>query len=103
MGIGMIKNHPICGKFNMYEEGNFNRYTYIGKYRIDRMDMTEMEENVMKAFDILCFTGNRHLKRGKGITSYPPYMLFKCQSVMDLVAFISDMFKKRYASKEISV
>ena len=99
MGIGMIKNHPICGRYNTYEEGNFNRYTYIGKHRIDRIDMFEDEENIMKAFDILCFTGNKHLKRGKGITSYPPYMLFKCNQVIDLVDFITEMFKKRFSKK----
>jgi hypothetical protein len=97
MGIGMVKNHPICGRYNTYEEGNFNRYIYLGKCRIDRNEMNETEENIMKAFDILCFTGNHHLKRGKGITSYPPYMLFKCNQVIDLGQFISEMFKKRFS------
>ena len=97
MGIGMIKNHSISGKYNTYKDGNFNRYIYIGKYRIDRDEMNEEENNIMKAFDILCFTGNRHLKRGKGITSYPPYMLFKCKKIIDLVEFISQMFKKRFS------
>ena len=101
MGIGMIKNHPICGRYNTYEEGNFNRYIYIGKYRIDRKEMTETEENIMKAFDILCFTGNQHLKRGKGITSYPPYMLFKCNQVIDLLEFITEMFKERFSSSTL--
>ena len=99
MGIGMVKNHPFCGR-TTYEEGNFNRFVYMGKYRIDRIEMTESEENIMQAFDILCFTGNRHLKRGKGITSYPPYMLFKCNKIMDLVDFISDMFKKRFSQQK---
>lgn len=100
MGIGMIKNHPICGKYSLYKDGNFNRYVYTGKYRIDRDDMTEKEEEIMKALDILCFTGNTHLKRGKGITAYPPYMLFKCHHIIDLVSFISDTFKSHFSKNE---
>jgi hypothetical protein len=99
MGIGMVKNHPITGKYNTYKDGNFNRYIFPGKYRIDRDEMTEEEEKIMKAFDILCFTGNQHLKRGKGITSYPPHMLFKCIKIIDLVDFISKMFKTRFFEK----
>lgn len=99
MGIGMVKNHPITGKYNTYKDGNFNRYIYVGKYRIDRKDMTEEEDNIMKAFDILCFTGNQHLKRGKGITAYPPHMLYNCIPIIDLVEFISNMFKTRFSKK----
>ena len=99
MGIGMVKNHPITGKYNTYKDGNFNRYLFLGKYRIDREEMTEEEEKIMKAFDVLCFTGNQHLKRGKGITAYPPYMIFKCIKIIDLVEFISNMFKKRFSTK----
>ena len=101
MGIGMVKNHSISGKYNTYKDGNFNRYIYLGKYRIDRKDMTEDEDDIMKAFDILCFTGNQHLKRGKGITAYPPHMLYNCIPIIDLVEFISNMFKTRFSKKTI--
>lgn len=99
MGIGMVKNHPVTGRHSTYKDGNFNRFTFLGKYRIDRENMTEEEEKIMKAFDILCFTGNQHLKRGKGITAYPPQMLYNCIKIIDLVDFISNMFKTRFSNK----
>ena len=99
MGIGMIRNAPIINKHYVYQEGNYNRYVYIGKTRISRDSMSEEEERIMKVFDILCFTGNRHMKRGQGLKSFPIDMLFRCSKRVDLVKFISDMFKKRLISK----
>lgn len=93
MGVGMIRNHPTCGKYKIYSNGNYNRYVYMGKYRIDRKDMTIEQENVMKAFDILCFTGNKHMKRGQGLKMFPLEILFRCSTVIDLVNFMCDMFK----------
>ena len=95
MGIGMVRNHPLCGKHFVYNNGNYNRYVYTGKTRIDRTEMTEQEDKIMQAFDILCFKGNRHMKRGQGLKSFPVDMIFGCLKVVDLLSFISDMFKKR--------
>tara|TARA_Y100000992_G_scaffold124944_1_gene81936 strand:- start:15 stop:545 length:531 start_codon:yes stop_codon:yes gene_type:complete len=97
MGIGMIKNHSICNKYKVYEKDNYNRYVYIGKKRIDRTEMNEEEEKVMKIFDSLCFKGNKHMKRGQGIKSFPLDMLFNCKENIniDLTTLISNMFKKR--------
>ena len=97
MGIGMVKNHSICNKYKVYEKDNYNRYVYIGKKRIDRTEMNEDEEKVMKIFDNLCFKGNKHMKRGQGIKSFPLDMLFNCKENInvDLTTLISNMFKKR--------
>ena len=95
MGIGMVKNHPVCGKHRVYLNGNYNRFVYSGKHRIDRKNMTEEEETIMQAFDILCFKGNTHMKRGQGLKSFPLDMLFRCKKVIDLIDFICEMFKKR--------
>jgi hypothetical protein len=95
MGIGMVRNHPYSGKYNVYKNGNYNRYVYVGKHRIDRSDMTEEEDKIMQVFDILCFTGNRHMKRGQGLRAFPIETLFKCNKTLDLVGFIGNMFKSR--------
>jgi hypothetical protein len=95
MGIGLVKNHPIYNKYKVYSNQNYNRFAYLGKVRIDRKDMDDMEEKIMKAFDILCFKGSRHMKRLQGIKAFPADILYKCTQVMDLVQFITDMFKKR--------
>ena len=95
MGIGMVRNRAVVNRYIVYMEGNYNRFNFIGKNRIDRSEMTEKEEEVMKAFDILCFTGNKHMKRGQGLKSFPIEMLFNCSKKLDLVDFIREMFKRR--------
>ena len=99
-GIGMVKNKPKINKYNVYENGNYNRYNFVGNYRIDREVMTEEEKIIMKVFDILCFKGNRHMKRGQGLTMFPVdmlyNMLYKSNEKKDLVGFIRNMFKERF-------
>lgn len=95
MGIGLIRNHPICGKHRIYKNGNYNRYAFVGAMRISREDMTPEEEEIMKALDILCFRGSKHMKRGCGISLFPDEILFRCMSTVNLVEFISGMFKRR--------
>jgi len=95
MGIGMVRNHPSNKRLPVYENENYNRYQYVGKHRIDRTEMNEEEETIMRVFDILCFRGNRHQKRGHGLKAFPQEMLFRCLPIMDLVDFIGGMFKRR--------
>lgn len=95
IGIGMIRNKPTVNTHSVYEENIYNRYVFLGEHRIDRTKMNEKEEIVMKAFDTLCFKGNKHMKRGQGLKRFPLDMLFKCKEKLDLVEFISNMFKKR--------
>ena len=99
MGIGMVKNHPIVGKHYVYEIGNYNRYVFVGKHRIDRKEMNEKEEEVMRAFDILCFRGDTHHKRGQGLTLFSLSMLYNCNSIINLTEYITDMFKRRMPKK----
>lgn len=101
MGIGLVRNHPTLNKHYVYENGNYNRYVYTGKHRIDRSTMTEKEEQIMKFFDILCFTGNRHMKRGQGLKSFPTDILYRCSKKVDLVKFVSEMFKSRITQQRI--
>jgi hypothetical protein len=100
MGIGMVINHPYHRKFRVYKNHNYNRYMFVGKHRIDRNDMDEMEERVMKALDIICFKGNHHMKRGHGLLSFPHVLLYRISSVLDLVDFINTMFDKRNLFKK---
>ena len=103
MGIGMVKNQPLIRnkQYSVYENPEYNRYVYLGKTRIDRSDMNEDEEQMMKVFDILCFTGKRHQKRLAGIKAFQMDMLFKMSLKLkelgrpDLVDFMIQMFKMR--------
>ena len=94
-GIGMVRNKPYVNKYKVYEDGNYNRYVFTGKNYISREKMSNEEETIMKAFDILCFTGNRHMKRGQGLKKFPSRMLFNVRKKIDLVEFIKNMFKER--------
>lgn len=98
IGIGMVRNNPQINKYNVYDNGNYNRYVFIGKTRIDRSEMTADEDIIMQVFDILCFTGNRHMKRGQGLKTFPIDMLFRCNTRLNLVDFIAKMFKTRIKS-----
>ena len=95
MGIGMVRNRAIVKKHRVYSNENYNRYAYVGKHRIDRKDMTVEEEVVARVFDVLCFTGARHMKRLQGIKAFPMDMLYKCKSIMDLVEIVKTMFRRR--------
>ena len=95
MGVGLVKNNPYPNKHIIYEDGNWNRYNFMGKHRVDRDELTEDEEWIFKALDIICFTGCRHQKRNQGITIFPPDMLERCKKRLDLVQFVANMFKAR--------
>ena len=95
MGIGMVRNHPIMNKYRVYENENYNRYVFTGKNRIDRNEMNKEEEVIMKALDILCFKGSKHMKRGQGLQMFPIETLYKCMKLIDIIKFIGNMFKIR--------
>lgn len=95
MGVGMVRNKSYHNSFSVYNNENYHRYQYVGKSRIDRSVMNSDEETIMKVFDILCFKGNKHQKRGHGLKAFPLDMLFRCSKMMDLVEFIRQMFVRR--------
>ena len=101
MGIGLVKNKPIYNKYNVYSNPKYNVFAYIGKYRIDRNEMTDEEERIMIVFDTLCFKGCRHMKRLTGMKSFPIDILYKCSALLDLVEFIATMFKTRFIKNSV--
>jgi hypothetical protein len=96
MGVGMVKNKPICCKYSIYKNGNYNRYVFKGNYRIDRSEMTLEEIQIIMALDIVCFKGNYHMKRGYGLKAFPRKMLEKAKPIIDLEQEITQMFKLRF-------
>jgi hypothetical protein len=101
IAIGLCLNSPFAEKYSVYEDANYNRYSYVGKYRIERENLDVKEEAVFKALDILCFTGNEHMKRGDGIKQFPTKLLYNCRDVLDIPSFIENMFKIRFSKKNI--
>ena len=104
IGLGLIKNYVWADKkYKIYEEMNYARYIYKGKYRIPREKMSEQEEIYMKIFDVILFKGKTHLKRGQGLTEVPEklykHIKISEQGLMDLMR---QMFRDRFALPKTS-
>ena len=99
MGLGLIENKlALDNKYNIYKWGNYNRFTYKGKYRIDREDLEPQEQIIVRVLELLVFKGYRHLKRGQGITSLPLWIMNNKQ--VNFKKEIASMFTRRtYVSK----
>ena len=84
-GIGKIVNYVHTDKkYKVYSDLNYNRYTYLGKQRINR-DMIKDTEKLEKLEERL-FKGKSHLKRGQGILNVPAdiYRDYLCYIVSQL-------------------
>lgn len=69
LGIGRILNKVHTDqKYKIYEERNYNRFTYKGKKRIDRDNVSQ---DLLEKIETRLFTTKSHLKRGQGITQVP--------------------------------
>jgi len=77
MGIGIVKNHPHIKKYHIFSDHKYNRYNYVGSYRISRESMNERENEVINALEYFCFKGPTHLKRQQGLTKFPTVLLYK--------------------------
>ena len=95
--IGMCANRAFHQKYSVYQTNPYNRYNYLGKTRIQRTDLNLLEEAVFKALDQLCFYGNDHMKRGNGLKAFPTKLLVNCQPVLDILAFLENMFVRRFS------
>ena len=83
IGLGLVRNSPL--KYNkIYSCGNYNRYTYEGKVRVDLSNIilaeptdspafvfTEEERIVIRMLELSLFYGQTHSKRAKGICELP--------------------------------
>lgn len=101
VGVGLVRNTiqepgSIGRKhFSIHDNGNLNRYVYLGTKHIRRDELTEHEEEVFAAFDRICFKGRKHLKRCVGITYFPLDITEACKELIDFPTFVFQMFKNR--------
>jgi len=78
MGLGLIKNYLYTNKqYQIYSKGNYNRFTYLSDYRVDREDILEDEKKIIEDLEKIVFKGKDHIKRGFGITSIPQKKMSK--------------------------
>jgi hypothetical protein len=68
-GIGLIKNQLVHDKrHKIYDNNEYNRYIYRGKYWLSREKINEFDPEVLEIFDTILFKGKSHLKCRIGIT-----------------------------------
>ena len=77
MGIGRIVNRVRADKkYKIYEDNNYNRYTYQGLKRLDKEQISNKASNQdlekLKKLEARIFTTKKHLKRGQGISQVTP-------------------------------
>ena len=86
IGLGLMRNIPIKNN-SIYSCGNYNRYTYEGRIRIDLSNidtslssrdddtkddvLTTEERIVIRILELSLFYGQKHSKRAKGICELP--------------------------------
>lgn len=73
-GIGLIRNFPKINRF-IYTIGNFNRYTYQGKYRLNRDELLNRNKKLVECLDYILFKEKTHMKRGSGLTTVPEKLM----------------------------
>ena len=72
MGISIIKNYVYMNQHHkIYSWGNWNRYIYKGKYRVNNDCFTREEMEFVEKIESRIFKGKGHLKRGQGIQRVP--------------------------------
>jgi hypothetical protein len=75
-GIGSIRVYPsFSDPKSVYENKNYNRYVYSGKYRLDRDILVRHNPQLIETIEKLVFTGKTHMKRGAGLTKMSKKLL----------------------------
>lgn len=77
-GIGIVQNKSWGDKYyRIYKNGDYNRYIYKGNYHLTRESLENMNNDLVKAFEIICFKKKSHLKRGYGFTTITEKLIKK--------------------------
>jgi hypothetical protein len=75
-GIGLVKNNIRLDKYyKIYHSGNYNRYVFKGKNHLDRLELLDINKDLVDTLDYILFKEKTHLKRGMGFTTIPEKLL----------------------------
>jgi hypothetical protein len=102
-GISLVKNRylQLKERTKIYTHQNYNRYTYSCLKRIDRDELNNYDKNILGFFDIICFGGAKHLKRGKGIQRIPNDIIDKCKNIIYFPDYFIHIFKTKFVDLNI--
>jgi hypothetical protein len=99
-GIGFIKNKPETTKYyKVHEDGNTNRFTYIGKYFMSRELIDEHNPLLVYILEEMLFKGYTHSKRGSGLTIIPENLV-KAEKDMNVKNEIKHLFTYYFMKKD---
>lgn len=96
MGIGRIINEIRADRsYRVYADQNYNRYTYLGRARLDRTIIMQSRVNarIIETLERMLFYGARHAKRGQGIDELPIRIL-KNRPGYSFMQFICGLFQQ---------
>jgi hypothetical protein len=92
MGVGLIRNLIKMDKTHtIYSWGNYHRFTYQGKKRIDRSAFSREEQELIEKMEQQVFKGKGHLKRGQGIQKVP-YERYNKEDLEQFTRMFQDHF-----------
>jgi hypothetical protein len=101
-GIGFIKNKPESRKYyKVHQDGNTNRFTYIGKHFMSRELIDEIDSQLVYILEEILFKGYTHSKRGAGLTLIPE-KVFKTSEIskdVDIKRAIKQVFLFHFNEK----
>jgi hypothetical protein len=99
-GIGLIRNRLIFDKHKIYDNMDYNRYIYSGKYWLSRSQILSLDQDLVYIFEIILFKGKSHVKRHAGISIITDKLLtnwnFDLQTLKNRVKMI---FIQEYRNK----
>jgi len=99
-GIGFIKNKPETTKYyKVHEDGNTNRYTYIGKYFMSRELIDKHNPLLIYVLEEMLFKGYTHSKRGSGLTMIPENLV-KAEKEINVKKEIKHLFSYYFMKKD---
>lgn len=83
-GIGIVTNNTVFDKkHKIYNDSNYNRFIYRGKYWISREQILANDPEIVEIFDKILFKGKSHLKRQTGITVVTEKLVLKWKYDLD--------------------
>ena len=105
IGIGRIINEIRADRpYRIYADQNYNRYTYMGRTRLDREVIMQSRANarVIEALERMLFYGARHAKRGQGIDELPSRIL-RNRPGYSFVQFVSGLFQQNQTTAQNNI
>jgi len=102
-GIGLIKNKINTKKYcKVHQDGNTNRYIYIGNHHINRDILFEYNCKLIYILEQLLFKGKTHSKRGGGLTLFPQKFLQKLATQVDVQQIDVQQIDEQLTNKSVT-